>query len=45
MIFQVFDKKTLKTSLPAGKGRAFEVLNPDKYTGQGSDRYRNHFRE
>ena len=34
-------KKASKTSLPAGlpagggQGRAFEVLNPDNYTGQG----------
>jgi hypothetical protein len=38
MVFQVFD-------LSAGKGRAFEVLNPDSYPGQGSDIHRNHFRE
>ena len=32
MIFQVFDKITSKTSLPAGKGRAFEVLKIKEFT-------------
>jgi len=32
MIFQVFDKKTSQTSLPASKGRALEVLKIKEFT-------------